>query len=300
MRWTKKGLIIEPQGQCDWIATHASVPFAMHLEGNKYRIYFGSRNKENKTQPGYIEIDIRNPSNILYISPEPILKLGDIGCFDDSALICRWIIETNGLHYMYYTGWEQGINVPYYAYIGLAVSKDGGKTFERFSKAPIVGRDKGDPYLTITPCVLIENRVWRMWYGSGVTRQPETSYHIKYAESKDGIHWIREGIVCIDFQHEGESRISRPCVIKENQIYKMWYSYAIGAGGYQIGYAESQDGIRWTRKDGEAGIDVSKAGWDSEMICYPFVFEHEGKKYMLYNGNGYGKTGFGYAILEEE
>jgi len=129
---------------------------------------------------------------------------------------------------------------------------------------------------------------------------PKPYYHLKYAESEDGIHWERKGIVCIDFKYEGETRIARPCVIKEDGIYKMWYCYAIGSGGYRIGYAESEDGIRWERKDEEAGIDVSESGWDSEMICYPFVFEHKGRKYMLYNGNEYGKTGFGYAILEEE
>ena len=79
----------------------------------------------------------------------------------------------------------------------------------------------------------------------------------------------------------------------------MWYCYAIGNGGYRMGYAESEDGIRYERKDQEVGIDVSESGWDSEMVCYPFVFNHKGQKYMLYCGNGYGKTGFGYAILEE-
>ena len=123
-------------------------------------------------------------------------------------------------------------------------------------------------------------------------------YHIKYAESGDGIHWMRKGIVCIDFKYRGETRIGRPCVIREDEIYKMWYCCAIDT--YRIGYAESGDGIHWVRKDEEVGIDVSESGWDSEMICYPFVFEHKGQKYLLYNGDGYGKTGLGYAILEEE
>ena len=130
--------------------------------------------------------------------------------------------------------------------------------------------------------------------------KPIAYYHIKYAESEDGIHWVRKGIVCINFKYEGETRIARPCVIKEDGIYKMWYCYGFGSYGYKIGYAESEDGIKWERKDEEAGIDVSESGWDSEMICYPFVFKHKGRKYMLYNGNEYGKTGFGYAILEEE
>ena len=68
---------------------------------------------------------------------------------------------------------------------------------------------------------------------------------------------------------------------------------------YRIGYAWSKDLTDWERNDGKAGIDISKEGWDSESICYPFVVEHKSKRYMLYNGNEYGKTGFGYAVLEE-
>ena len=305
MNWKKLGRIFEPRGQFDWLQTHASVPFAMHLGGDKFRIYFGSRNKENKTQPGYIEIDINNPTEILYISPKPVLELGEPGLFDDSAVWCHWIVKHDGILYMYYNGWMRGDSVPYYSAIGLAISEDGGKTFRRYSKAPIMDRNEVDPYNIGGPCVLIEDGVWRMWYWSAIDfriedRGPMYYYHIKYAESEDGIHWVREGIVCIDFKYLGETRIARPCVIYEEGIYKMWYSYAIGHGGYRIGYAESEDGIHWVRKDEDAGIDVSDSGWDSEMVCYPFVFEHKSKKYMLYNGNGYGKTGFGLAVMGED
>ena len=77
----------------------------------------------------------------------------------------------------------------------------------------------------------------------------------------------------------------------------MWYCSR--GESYRIGYAESDDGIHWIRKDQDVGIDVSDSGWDSEMIEYPFVFDHEGDRYMLYNGNGYGKTGIGLAVLEQ-
>jgi len=305
MKWVKKGLIVKATGRFDWMVTHASVPFAMHLEGDIYRVYFGGRNKENETQPGYIEIDLKNPTEILNMSPKPVLELGKPGLFDDSGVWCHSIVENKGVHYMYYNGWMKGASVPYYSAIGLSISKDGGKTFKRYSQAPILERNKIEPYIVGGPCISIENRIWRMWYLSAIDFKIENGiamyyYHIKYAESKDGINWKRDGIVCIDFKYPGETRIAHPCVAREGGLYKMWYCYAIGADGYRIGYAESEDGTKWERKDEEAGIDVSESGWDSEMVCYPFVFEHKGQKYMLYNGNGYGKTGFGYATLEEE
>jgi hypothetical protein len=48
--------------------------------------------------------------------------------------------------------------------------------------------------------------------------------------------------------------------------------------------------------DAEAGIDVSSEGWDSEMVAYPWVGDIGGARRMLYNGNGYGRTGIGQAI----
>jgi len=296
------GLVFEPKGQFDWIVSHASVPFAMHFGGNRYRIYFAGRNKENKAQPGYIEVDIENPTENLYISPEPLLKLGRPGLFDDSAVGPAWIVKHGGLLYMYYWGWMRGLTVPYYSAIGLSISEDEGRTFRRYSEAPIIDRSDIDPYSTASSCVLTENGFWKMWYTSMVDFRIERGkpmywYHIKYAESKDGIGWVRKGVICIDFKQKNETRITRPCVIKEHGIYRMWYCNAIDT--YRIGYAESRDGIRWERKDEDVGIDISESGWDSEMICYPFVFEHKDQKYMLYNGNEYGKTGVGYAILRE-
>jgi hypothetical protein len=127
-------------------------------------------------------------------------------------------------------------------------------------------------------------------------------YHIKYAESIDGIDWKRNGVVAIDYIDDYEYAISAPRVILEAGIYKMWFSSRAtkDIDTYRIRYAESEDGINWTRKDNEVGLNVSASGWDSKMICYPFIFDNKGKRYMLYNGNDYGKTGFGLAVLEGE
>ena len=301
MKWSKKGLIIKPTGKLDWMVTHASIPFAENIDGDLYRIYFAGRDSRNRSQIGYIEVNINEPQKILYITEKPVLHLGSLGAFDDSGVMPSWIIRHDDTKYLYYTGWNQGVTVPFYLQVGLATSRDAGKTFERISKAPILDRNSHDPYLSASPCILIENGVWRAWYTSCVrwemeNGKPKHYYHTRYAESKDGISWKREGIVCIDFKSKEEYAIARPCVLKENHVYKMWYSYR--GESYRIGYAESKDGIHWGRKDEEVGIDISQSGWDSEMICYAFVFVHRDRKYMLYNGNDYGKTGLGYAILE--
>jgi hypothetical protein len=229
-----------------------------------------------------------------------------LGCFDDSGVMPSCIVSYEGIQYMYYTGWTQAKTVPFFFFIGLAISADKGKTFKRFSKAPILGRTFHDPYLTASPWVIKESGKWKMWYVSctGWKVEPNSPklkhyYHIRYAESENGLDWKADGTICIDYNKD-EYAIARPVVYKEDGIYKMWYCYRGGTDAYRAGYAESKDGVVWERKDEIVGIAVSPAGWDSEMICYPCVFEHRREKYMLYNGNNYGSTGIGLAVLEQD
>lgn len=298
-KWEKHGLIFTPNGRMEWMHRYAWVPVADHTKNDLYKIFFAARNQDNLSQVGYITLNLNEPKNILEVSERPVLTLGPLGAFDDSAVIPSCIVCAGDKKYLYYVGWMQGRRVPYYASVGLAISEDGGKNYYKFSQGPLLERNDIDPYFTASLDILVENGVWRMWYSSNtqwtiVEGQPTPRYHIKYAESCDGIHWQREGKVAIDFKSGDEYAIARPCVIKENGIYKMWYSYRGEA--YRIGYAESKDGLRWERKDEETGIDVSRNGWDSKSVEYAFVFNHGGRKHMFYNGNEYGEDGIGYAV----
>ncbi len=299
MKWIKKGLIVSPQKNLWWMQTHAMLPFAEIIKDNICRIYFSGRDKNNRSHIGYVLADINSSFKILEYSKEPVLSLGKLGCFDDNGVTPSWVVNYNGKKYLYYIGWNKASTVRMGLIMGLAISEDNGLTFHRYSSAPILERTDKEPYAILTaPCVLFDKDIWKMWYVSGIgwVNPDLPRYNIKYAESNDGIKWDRKGIVCIDFKVD-ENALARPCVIKENGIYKMWYSYK--GDNYRIGYAESRDGITWGRLDKQAGIDVSKSGHDSEMIEYAFVFNHKGKKYMLYNGNDYGKEGIGLAVLEK-
>jgi len=306
MKWNKIGKVFEPSGEIDWMQSHTMLPVADWVDGDIYRIYFASRNRDNMSQIGYVDVDMNEPTTVLNVSKFPVVELGDLGTFDDSGVFPSTIVTANEKKYLYYVGWMQGERVPFYGMVGLAVSTDGGETFQKYSRAPLLPRNEVDPFMTLSLCVMPSEDVWRMWYTS-TTECIRTStdgtipnYHIKYAESEDGINWNRDGIVCIDYKDKNETRIARPRVLYDSGRYRMWYGYARGDGGYRIGYAESSDGRDWERLDEQVGIDMSGCGWDSEMLAYPFVFEWEGDWYMLYNGNNYGETGFGVAILNQD
>lgn len=300
-RWQKIGQIYCPSGEKKWLQSHAAVPIADHVAGDVFKIYFSSRNEHNQSFTGYVVVDITQPDKILELSPNPVLPPGGLGEFDDSGAMATWLVSHNGVKFLYYIGWNLGVTVPFRNSIGLAVCKD-GEPFNRYAKGPILDRSMLEPHFVASCCVIPGEDKWRMWYLSCTdwnvrNGKPEHRYHIKYAESPDGIHWKRDGFVSIDYENDNEYAISRPSVIRDKDCWRMWYSYR--GASYRIGYAESHDGRQWRRLDTRVGIDVSLAGWDSEMIEYPFVFDHKELRYMLYNGNGYGKTGFGLAVLEQ-
>ncbi len=310
MKWIKKGLIFVPSEENISMVSHAAIPFVDFINENIARIYFSSRNKNGQSLPYYLEVKLNDLQVKTYLCEEPILDLGELGTFDDSGIMSSCVVTHNNKKYLYYIGWNPQVTVSYRLSIGLAISDISGRKFKKYSKGPICDRNLVEPFFNTAPFIIIEKNLWRMWYISCtewkiVNNYPEPRYHIKYAESNDGINWIKNGVVCIDYKDENEA-IGRPCVLKENDKYRMWYSYRkilnyrnVKSSGYKIGYAESYDGIIWERKDQSAGIETSRTGWDSEMIEYCHVVKIDNKLHMFYNGNGFGRTGFGYAVLEE-
>lgn len=306
MNWNKKGLIYQPTGEMSWSKSHAQVPVPYELD-NCIRVLFSTRDESGRSNPGFVDLDKKDLKKIIQIGNRPILSLGKAGEFDDCGVMPSWMIYHENKWWLYYIGWNVRNTIPYHNSVGLAFSKD-GLNFEKFSNGPLWDRNYNDPHYSGTSCVLIDdNGVWRNWYLSctewrEVNGKMEPRYHIKYAESKDGINWIRNGKVAIDYRNNEEAGIVKASVIKEAGIYKMWYSYRNFSNyrtdknnSYRIGYAESLNGIEWKRMDDINGLDVSSSGWDSLMVEYPHVMNLNKKKIMFYNGNGFGQSGFGYA-----
>lgn len=290
---------LEPPG-LPWWHSHAALPAVESVDHTGCDVVFSVRDASGRSHAARGRLrGLGERQATLAVEASPILTPGALGAFDDSGVTTSCLVRDGARRFLYYTGWTRGVTVPFYLFVGLAVSAGDGAPFERLSAAPVLERNAVDPFLTASPWVLLDAGRWRMWYVSAdrwesTSSGPRHFYHIRYAESADGLSWRREGHVCIDFATSDEHAFGRPCVVRDGDVYRMWYSFRGEA--YRIGYAESPDGITWTRLDGLAGIDVSGAGWDSEMVTYPVVFEHERCQYLLYNGNDYGRTGMGLAM----
>lgn len=301
MEWAQRGRLFEPPSHLEWMSSHAALPIPVERERGEYRVYFSGRDAAQRSSIGFFELQLEPDVAVGRVSSSAVLGPGELGAFDDSGVTGACAVRVGGALYLYYTGWSLGVTVPFYFGIGLAVSDD-GERFERVSRAPVLGRTATDPFLVASPSILVEEGLWRMWYVSGLewTREPDARgaprhhYHIRYAESDDGIEWRPTGRVCIDFAGPQEYAFGRPWVVKHGGLYRMWY--AVRGESYRIGYAESRNGLEWERLDGQAGIAASGAGWDAQMVEYPAVFGPPGRLAMLYNGDGYGATGIGLAL----
>ncbi len=310
MAWIKKGLIFSVDNLTPIMRTHTLAPTPLIL-GDSIRIFFSSRNEKNQSYPFYLDVSSKNPKEIKYIHKTPLFELGELGAFDDDGIMpCSVVRISDKLIYLYYIGWNRGVTVSYRNSIGLAVSNDNGETFERMFRGPIIDRHKQEPQMAASPCVMRDGDNWHCWYTSGtrwitVNGKTEPIYTIRYAHSSNGIDWMRDGKECMSPNTEFEA-FARPAVIKTEQGYLMWYNYRDsfdyrdGVGSYQIGFAESYNGREWVRNDSVAGITRSAEGWDSLMQCYPAVLECGEFLYLFYNGNGFGKSGLGYAQYEKD
>ena len=301
-KWEKLGLLYCPSGPSRHpkLETHAANPLPILIEDDIYRVYFSGRDSNNRSSVGVVDIDIAQRT-VIQEHSDPFFLHGPKGTFYADGVSIGNCYEADGVRYMLFMGWQNPEGSHWRGDIGrLVVNPD--LTLELDAEAPLMSFDPLDPVSLSYPWVMKnEEDGYSMWYGSTKTWDAgngEMLHVINHASSVDGHTWNRKGLA-IPYELGRAQAFSRPTVAIDTEgAFTMWFSYRSGSGEkYRIGYAESRDGIRWEVALADAGIDVSLDGWDSEMIEYPFVFDHKGQRFMLYNGNGYGKTGFGLAVL---
>lgn len=311
MECIKKGKIFEPKGNLDWSKLYAQVPTPIELD-DVIRIYYTTRpdstNGNFVSFTSYIEVDKENPLKVLYIHDKPVIELGEKGTFDEFGIMPSSFIRKKNELWMYYTGWSRELSVPYTTSIGLAISYDNGVTFEKISNGPILSKNRFDPFLVNGPYVQFFEEKYHMWYSScykWVENEDKIDpiYKIKHATSEDGINWMSDDFFCIDELNENEAQ-NAPCVEFLDGLYYMFFcdrsgvNFRNGKNGYKITYAISKDLINWDRKIISLLSDDDIDSWDYEMQAYPRILSLQDKKIILYNGNFFGRKGFGYAELK--
>jgi hypothetical protein len=301
--WEKLGLIykVKNSNRHEKLISHAANPLPVHINGDVYRIFYSGRDSHNRSSVGAVDIDIKK-RKIVQDYEDPFFVHGPENTFYADGISIGNCYMVGGISYMLFMGWQNPIDSHWRGDLGrLVVHSD--LTLSLDSIEPIIHTSQIDPVSLSYPYVLESpNGGFDMWYGSTQTWDAgngEMLHVINHAFSSDGHDWKPTG-QAVPHELGVAQAFSRPSVSKSSRGHEMWFSYRSGSGEkYRIGYATSENGSSWTLDLENSGIDVSKNGWDCEMIEYPFVFDHDEKTYMLYNGNDYGRSGFGLAVLGE-
>lgn len=317
MKWVKRGLLFNPEEHrlpagCTGFAQS---PQALVCDDH-VRIYFSTRRAEPGGQflshVAWVDVD-REVRTILRVGEQTALPLGGLGCFDEHGIFPFNVVRDGDLVRAYTCGWSRRVSVPVETAIGLAVSHDGGETFERSGPGPVMGPTPDEPFLVGDPFVLRHEARWHMWYiygtawapGGPSDPGPARVYKIAYASSPDGLSWARDARALVPSRVGDDECQALPTVFACDGRWHMYFCYRHAtdfrtnpARAYRLGYAWSENLREWVRDDASAGIDVSASGWDAEMQCYPHVFWCGDTAFLLYNGNAFGRAGFGVAVLE--
>ena len=302
-RWRKLGNLFTPPSSAvhPKLRSHAANPLPVRLSGNEYRVFYSGRDEDNRSSVGAVDIDLAE-RRVTTIHEKPFFEHGPSGSFYEAGVSIGNCYAAGGSRYILFMGWQRPAGGHWRGDVGrLVLSAEATLTLD--SQEPFMAADERDPLSLSYPWVSgNEEDGFRMWYGSTLSWDAGNGemLHVLFAASSlDGHHWTKQG-VAIPYALGVAQAFSRPTVLRSSDGgYEMWFSYRSGTGEkYRIGYARSEDGSVWHCDYEHAGITVSPAGWDSEMIEYPFVWAHQGETYMLYNGNGHGLTGFGLAVLE--
>jgi len=317
-KWKKLGQVFNPANikNKSWMHEYAQAPSVLIFD-TYVRVYFSCRPKPDErgqyvSYSAYVDVNRNNFFEILNVSKEPILKLGELGTFDEFGTYPVSVIWNDDKICVYYTGHTRCESVPFNTAIGLAISSNNGETFDKIGSGPVLSYTLNEPFTLSGPKIRKFNNVWYLWYIAGMKwivtdDKPELIYRIRMASSHNGIDWIKlDKNIIEDKLGQNEVQAS-PDVFFYEGLYHMFFCYMQTPDfrknkdkTYRIGYAFSADLVNWTRDDSKAGIDISEEGWDSEMVAYPHVFELDGNIYMLYLGNQVGKHGFGLAQLEKD
>jgi hypothetical protein len=297
MTWHKRGLIWGPDGSQSWAVHSALQPTPLLLD-DRIRVFVGVRDADGRSSVAYVDLARDNPSDVIAVSQAPVLRPGAAACFDEFGVVPSAVSPDGARIRLYYAGYQRPADVRFRVFGGLAWSDDFGRSFVRHSAVPVLGPSSEASDFRVPHSVIFEEGLWKVWYGAGSAwrdGQVKTLpvYDIRYLESVDGVEFAAAGDVLIAPRGE-EHRLGRPSVTRFGGARVMAY----GVGTEQVPYrivsaVETHEG--WVSRGQALNFG---AGWDSRMIAYPALLDIDGRLVMFYNGNDYGRQGFGWAELD--
>lgn len=308
--WRRHGLVLQPPEEHTWWHSHAQAPTILPIDDRLWRVYFGAREQPPRSRILCADLDPGDGFRVLRVYPDPVLPLGAPGTFDSHGMGPSTVLRIDGRIHLYYTGMALRSDVPYQLAIGLAISDD-GLTFRRAGEGPVLSIGPHDPLFVSTPCVRRTSDGFAMWFASGVAWRSgdgglDPFYVIRHTRSADGVFWSRATEWVFGSGTEDEAGLVRPWVVEGGEGLQLWYSRR-GAGRFRTRDGEAYR-LHEAMMDGDHVVastqrpvifenPPAEGDWDGWMQAYACIQPLGDDLIMLYNGNDFGRGGFGYARL---
>lgn len=304
MNWEKLGLVLPADKIGESRPTRVMVPTPFLLDEDTIRVFVTVCDEDNVGRPYYVDLNARDPTHVLSVSPHPVMDVGASQSFDEHGIVAAQVLRArDGRLLLYYSGFQRFTDVRYKIFTGLAISDNCGESFVRVLDEPILGISEHETMFRCAPFVIESDNGFSMWYVAGsswetVRGKRVPRYSLRYVESADGVDWPAEGRPCMELQDD-EHGFGRPWIrLDEQGTYHLYYSIRVcSLAAYRLGYASSRDGLNWLREDAEMGLSPTPGSFDANGMSYSAVIEAHGSTYCFYNGDDFGKEGFALAKL---
>ncbi len=310
-RWRRMSRILEVPENHPWWTSHAQMPTVTKVDDARWRICLAGRDDQNRSNIIVADVDPTRDMAVLSVSETRPLAFGGPGAVDRDGIGVTCAIHHEGQHLWVGGGMNVRDHEQYRITSFWLSSPDQGQSFVRLDAPPLLAPGPENPLGAGIASILKVGDAWHMWFTSmrpwrsthGGPSEP--TYDIRHAVSDDLMHWSQDQDPAIALDAPREAGIVRPTVLQAAKGFEMWYSVrgpanpgAPHSRDYRIGYATSSDAMHWQRHDKDMRFEnpPQDGDWDSDMQCYPNVVAHNGRRYLFYSGNGFGRSGIGYAV----
>lgn len=291
----------------DWWQSHAQAPTPLVIDARRWRLFTTGRDAQNHSRIVCIDVDPLDDMKILDRHFTPLLDLGPPGAFDTVGQGVSMVFWHEGQVHLYFMGMHLRQETPFVVSIGLAKSDD-GLQFTRTVPGPVMSTGPRDPYFVSLGHVSKTADGFLSWYtsGDGWIKTPsgrmDPIYGLRQGKSSNGIDWVaQEAVIPMTSEIAG---MARPWLMPFDGGHRLFFS-GRGARDFRDNpdYSYRLCSVNMTPEgdpDGEIELlefenPPQPGDWDYGMQAYPSVMPLQGGYVMFYNGDGFGRDGFGWA-----
>jgi hypothetical protein len=300
-RWSTLGLRVAASGSA-MSQSHAMLPTPWLLE-DRIRVFYATCDADLRGRVVFADLARTPPYAVIGVEERPALDLGPPGAFDCDGVNPSQVIAARGAIQLLYIGWRRDVDgAPYTLLTGLAQSRDGGRSFER-RRAPLLPATLTEPLFRTAPFATRGPGGWELLYIggdrflAGETR-PLPLYALRRMRSPRLDRWpaAGEALLAPDLSR-GEIGFGRPVIWRP----ETGEPVLIVSRRTRLGYEMLQaplSGVEAGRPAFSPVLGDGRDDWDSDMTCFGAPLRVDGRDLLFYNGNQYGRTGFGIAARD--